>query len=180
MNDCDSFERAHNAALRFLSHRPRSEMEMRVWLGRRFPPQVAERVIQSLVEESLLDDSRFAAQWKESRDSNKPRSALAIRHELAARGVARDTAEAAVADIDDEDAAYRAALKFARRLYGEDYATFRRKLWGHLKRRGFADSVTRRAISRLREHLRSSQPSINGGTLSPGSPISEFGEGDRR
>lgn len=137
---------------------------------------MAERVIRALTEESLLDDSRFAAQWKESRDSNKPRSAAAIRRELASHGVARDTAEAAVADIDDQDAAYRAALRLAQRLEREDYSTFQRKLWGHLKRRGFTDSIIRRAISRLWDDVRSSSPSVNEHQLSPKSPLPANGE----
>jgi regulatory protein len=179
MNDGDSFERAHDAALRFLSYRPRSEVEVRAWLGRRFPSHVVERVIRALTEESLLDDSRFAAQWKESRDSNKPRSAAAIRRELASRGVARDTAEAAVSDLDDEDAAYRAALRLAQRLEREDFSTFQRKLWGRLKRRGFTDSVARRTTSRLWNDVRSSFSSVNEYQLSPKSPLSVDGEEDR-
>ena len=48
MNDSDSFERASAAALRLLSHRPRSEAETRTRLRRRFPAHVVERVMESL------------------------------------------------------------------------------------------------------------------------------------
>ena len=149
MNDSESFQRASAAASRFLSYRPRSEAEIRGRLSRRFPPHLGERVMESLTEQTLVDDVRFASLWVDSRDSLNPRSASAIRRELLSKGVAAEVADTAVRDIDDHDSAYRAAFAAARRLDQADLATFRRKLWGHLQRRGFSGSVTRRTIGRL-------------------------------
>ena len=149
MNDSEPFQRASAAASRFLSYRPRSEAEVRGRLSRRFPPHVVERVIESLTEQALVDDVKFAELWTDSRDSLNPRSASAIRWELISKGVAAEVAEVAVCDIDDHDSAYRAALGVARRVDQADIATFRRKLWGHLQRRGFSSSVTRRTVGRL-------------------------------
>ena len=116
---------------------------------RRFPAHVVGPVMESLVQRALVDDSAFAELWRENRDSHNPRSAAAIKGELLSKGIARDVAEAAVGDLDDCDSAYRAALKPARRLIDADFATFRRKLWGYLLRRGFSQSLARNTIDRL-------------------------------
>ena len=151
MNESDIFLRANSAALRLLSHRPRSAGEVRLRLRRRFPDPVIEQVIERLSEQSLVDDSEFARLWKESRDSSSPRSSAAIRRELLLKGVDRDIAESAVHDMDDDDSAYRAGLKLTRRLPKKDFQTFRRKLWGYLQRRGFSHSVARLTVQRLWE-----------------------------
>ena len=168
MNDSESFQRANAAALRLLSYRPRSEAEVRNRLRGRFPPHVVEQVIESLEEQALVDDSKFAKLWRDSRDSLNPRSASTIRRELISKGVASDTAEAAVDNMDDEDSAYRAGLKPARRLQSADLPLFRRRLWGHLRRRGFSDSVARRTIARLWDEHRSA----------PGQPRSDSSDSE--
>ena len=153
MSDTEPFKRAHDAALRFLSYRPRSEAEVRVRLLRRFPEPLVEQVIGALREQALVDDASFASSWKESRDALKPRSAWAVKRELIAKGVDRSLAEEAVRDMDDEESAYRAGLKLAQKVKGADLPTFRHKLRGYLQRRGFADSVSRRTINRLWEDM---------------------------
>ena len=154
MNDTESFKRAHSTALRFISYRPRSEAEVRTRLQRRFPAPVVERVIESLAEGALIDDSRFAELWKESRNSHRPRSSTTIRRELISKGIARDIAEAVVGDLDDDESAHRAGLKMTRRLADADFPTFKRRLWAYLQRRGYSPSVVRRAILQLwdRQH----------------------------
>ena len=153
MSDSEPFQRASAAALRFLSYRPRSEAEIRIRLQRRFPPHVVEQVIEALTDQDLVDDYKFAELWRDSRTSLNPRSAAAIRRELIEKGVDREIADDAVRDIDDLESAYRAGLKLARRLHQADFATFRRRLWGYLQRRGFNGSVARHIIARLwKEH----------------------------
>ena len=70
-----------------------------------------------------------------------------------AKGVDRDVAEDATGGIDDDDGAYRAALPRASRLSEQGFDTFRRRLWGYLKRRGFSDSISRHAIGRLWDEM---------------------------
>ena len=154
MEETDPVQRARAAALRFLSYRPRSEAEVRARLRRRYSAPVVEQVVSSLVERELLDDTKFAELWRDSRASLNPRSATAIRRELTAKGVARDIADEAVRGMDDVDSAYRAGLKLARRLAQADLSTYRRRLWAYLRRRGFGESVVRSTIGRLWEERR--------------------------
>ncbi len=149
MNDDEAFQRAMAAALRFLSYRPRSAAEVRSRLTRRFPRPLTERVMESLAEHSLVNDTKFALNWRQSRDSSNPRSATAIRRELLSKGVSRDIADEVSRDVDDRASAYRAGLKHAKRLQETDFKTFRRRLWGFLMRRGFNQSLARETIDCL-------------------------------
>ena len=65
------------------------------------------------------------------------------------KGIDRAVADEAVGGIDDEESAYRAGLAPARRLAQGELPTFRRRLWGYLRRRGYSPSVSRRTINRL-------------------------------
>ena len=142
-------DRALQAGLRFISYRPRSRQEVRRRLGRRFGAGTVERALDRLEELGYLDDVAFAHFWRESREAHRPRSAALIRRELAQKGVSREVVEEAVAGLDDDATAYRAGKGRLPSLRGLDYVTFRRRLEGYLKRRGFGASVTGRTVNRL-------------------------------
>ena len=142
-------ERAYQAGLRSLSHRPRSRLELRQRLSRRFSADAVQEAIARLVEKQYLDDAAFARSWRDSREAHRPRSAFLIRRELRQRGIATEVAEAAVDGLDDEDSAYRAGQRRLRALQGMDEATFRRRLGDYLRRRGFSFSVARGTVERV-------------------------------
>ena len=165
MSDTQPYQRARAAALRFLSHRPRSASEIRARLLRSYPGPVVEQVLLNLEEQDLVNDARFADQWVTSRISHRPRSSWVLKRELMAKGVDPTVAEGAALSSDDEQSAYRAGLQHTRRLSEADFNSFRRRLWGYLKRRGFSDSLTRQTINRLWDE----QPDESrGNTSSPG------------
>ena len=144
---------SHNcfgAALHYLGYRPRSEAEVRKRLRRRgFDGEVVDKVIIGLKERRLIDDVAFAHYWRDNRLSFRPRSRRLIKLELRQKGVATETANEVVADLDDEDAAYEAGLKKARVLSGLDYSEFHRYLSDHLRRRGFDYGTIGSAVARL-------------------------------
>ena len=146
----DQSHRCLNAALRYLSYRPRSEFELRERLYRRgFDSESVEEVFIRLREQGLVDDAAFAQFWRANRQSFSPRSRWLTRLELRRKGVAEDTIDQAVGTIDDEDSAYRAALNKARSLPVSDYQGFRHRLAGYLKRRGFSYGVVNHAVERV-------------------------------
>mgnify|MGYP001192539436 CR=1 FL=1 len=155
MDDDKTLEKATSLALRYLSFRARSEAEMKAYLRRQHPGPVVEAVTLRLKEQGLVDDAAFAHAWSQSRVSFRPRSASLIRRELRAKGVDRDTAQAAVEALDDDEIAYAAGLRAAASLADADYGTFRRQLWGFLQRRGFGLALTRKTVHRLWEEGRS-------------------------
>jgi len=142
--------RSFNAALHYLSYRPRSEAELRTRLHRRnFDHDTIERVIVKLKEQQLLDDAAFAQFWKENRDFFSPRSKRLIKLELRRKGVASEVADEATSELDDEASAYRAALKKSQTWANLDYQSFRKKLGGSLQRRGFSYQVIGPIVERL-------------------------------
>lgn len=146
-----AYERAIAHALRFLSSRPRSEQEVRRRLQRTYEASTVEHVMERLRELDLLDDAAFARAWSRSRADHRPRSAVMIRRELQAKGVERDVAAASVEPLDDRESAYRAGLRWLPSMASADYDTFRRRMWGRLHRRGFAQSLIRETVARLWE-----------------------------
>lgn len=146
--------RCHGAALRLLSYRPRSRAELRQRLLRRgFSAEGVEEELERLAQQGLVDDAAFARFWREARQGMNPRSARLIQGELRQKGVDAEAAAEATRDLDDDDAAYRAAIKKAPRWasvdHPGDYPGFRRKAGGFLHRRGFSWEVVRRTVDRL-------------------------------
>ena len=146
----DHLQRCLNAAVHYLSYRPRSEPELRERLHRRgFDGDSVEAVIAKLKEQGLVDDIAFAQFWKDNRETFSPRSQWLTKLELRRKGVANDIIDQVVDTIDDEDSAYRAAQRKARSLPQSDYQSFRRRLGEHLKRRGFSYGVINNTVNRL-------------------------------
>jgi regulatory protein len=142
--------RCHGAALQLLSYRPRSRAELRQRLLRRgFPAQGVEEELKRLAQQGLVDDAAFARSWREAREGMSPRSARLIQGELRHKGVDPEAAAEATRGLDEEEAAYRAALQKAPRWASQDYPVFHRKAGDFLRRRGFSWEVVRRTVDRL-------------------------------
>jgi regulatory protein len=142
--------RCLNAAYRFLSYRPRSEVEMKDRLHRRgFEDSKIEIVINKLKEQNLLDDTAFAQFWKENRQMFRPRSQRLTRMELRKKGVADEIIDEVTEKLDDMESAYQAALSKAQHLPKQEYEVFRRRLGDYLKRRGFGYAVINQTVKRI-------------------------------
>jgi regulatory protein len=146
----DMRHQAQEAALRLLAYRPRSEAELRSRLARRgLPPGVIQETMERLREQGLLDDDAFARYWVDARQQSSPRGRRLLRRELLAKGIAVETARQAVATVEEEEIARRAAEKKAHSLRNLDYATFRRRLGQFLLRRGFPYETARVLVEEL-------------------------------
>ena len=145
--------RARGAAFRLLALRPRSVAEMREKLERRFGIELAEITVSSLESDGLLDDAEFAQQWRDSRDRRNPCGRRLIENELKQRGVPAEAIETALHDFDSNDAACRAAARYAARQSGRNRATFDRKVGAFLHRRGFEYGTIRETLQQLRAEL---------------------------
>ena len=150
LRQADERQQAHDAALRLLAYRPRSEAELRSRLGRRgLPPVVIQETVEHLREQGLLDDDAFARYWVDARQQSSPRGRHLLRRELLAKGVGAETAAQAVATVAEEEMARGAAEKKAHSLRNLDYPTFRRRLGQFLLRRGFPYETARVLVEEL-------------------------------
>jgi regulatory protein len=157
--DLDRYQRCHNAALRFLAYRPRSEAEIRQRLQRHgYDGKDIDKTLARLKEQGLADDTAFARFWRENRDTFSPRSRRLTKLELQRKGLSSDIIEQVISEVDDGDNAYRAAISRARRLSLADYQVFRERLGGYLGRRGFSYGIIKEVIERVWRELKGSIP----------------------
>jgi regulatory protein len=149
----DERQKAYDRALRFLGFRPRSQAEVRRnLLAAGLEAELVEATLAHLAEQGYLNDAEFARFWVENRQQFRPKGSQALRGELRQRGVAAETIEAALVDLDPEAGAYEAGHPRAARLAAlaqTDPAAFSRKLTDFLLRRGFEYEVVRETVARL-------------------------------
>ena len=150
----DQYYAGLNAALRYLTYRPRGKAEVERKLRQRgFARDTVSSVIRTLEEKKLIDDTSFARFWTENRQSFSPRSRRLIRQELRQRGINAQLSEEATSDLDDEDNAYRAALKKSRLLASLGHGEFCQRLSRHLQLKGFSYSIIGAVVERLWQEL---------------------------
>jgi regulatory protein len=147
------------AAAAFLSVRPRSVAETTRRLRHLgYPEGLVEDVVARLVEVGYLDDAQFARTWVESRDRARPRGEIALRRELALKGIARDTVDEVMAHreqaTDGRDTDLEGALRLLERrrsaLEREPDARKRlQKAYALLARNGFDPETCRAAASKF-------------------------------
>jgi regulatory protein len=145
----DEHDRAYQSALHFLGSRPRSMAEVQRNLQEKgFDEDSVAATIARLVEHHYLNDEEFARYWLENRSRFRPRSAKAIRYELRQKGVDREAIEAALEGMDEDDAAWDAAVSKLDRWRNLPEDEFQHKLSGFLARRGFSFDTVRRTVQR--------------------------------
>lgn len=144
------------AAAVFLGVRSRSVAETRQRLQHLgFPETLIDGVIGRLIEMGYLDDVAFARAWIESRDRARPRGEMALKRELALKGVARSIVDEVLAERaggagsgdPNRDAAGELLARRRAALEREaDLARRRQKAYALLARNGF-DPETCREVS---------------------------------
>ena len=153
------------AALTLLSHRPRARGELAGRLRRKdFPGHLIADCLDALEADGLLDDADFARAWVRDRLRLKPRGRAALLSELRSKGVKAAVAEAAVDDVFREEEVrerelvVEVALGWLRRqsprtrrgltadCFDDERERARRRLVGHLRRRGFRSGDVWRAV----------------------------------
>lgn len=159
----DEAIRARQAALNLLAHRARSREELRRRLWRKeFPDAVIAETLAWLEERDYVDDRAFAEAFVRDRLQLRPRGRVGLIQELRKKGVEAGVAEAAIAavleaeQVDETGLAREAADAWARRNRSalrrarsspDGWRRARRRLYGHLARRGFAPDAVRSAIA---------------------------------
>jgi regulatory protein len=150
LKDRDLEERTYQYALNLISRRPRSEQELRDRFQRRNTVHdIQDAVIERLREKDLVDDEAFAQMWVENREIFRPRSAWALKQELRKKGVPDSAIRTALDDFDDDDAAYRAALKVSGKYSDLSWEPYRRRLTEYLRRRVFQYSTISPVVKRV-------------------------------
>lgn len=154
LQDQDKQEVAYQKALRYLSYRPRSEMEVRKNLLKgNIDPVVIEDVITRLHESGLVNDEQFTQIWIDNRNRLRPRGRRLLNIELRNKGIREEIIHQSLEELDEEALALQAAEKYLKRLEMLEWPDFRRKLYGYLARRGFDYAVIKSTVHTAWETL---------------------------
>ena len=138
---------ATRRGLELLARHERTAQELRDALARdEFDAADIEPAIARLHDTGYLNDAAWATHYVASTRARSRGGAL-LRRELRARGVADVVAGSALAERDELAAALEAAGRRLRSLRSLDAEQQRRRLYDFLRRRGFADDITRRAVT---------------------------------
>ncbi len=98
-------QRVYEAALNFLSYRPRSgrEVEMRLRKKGYTPAQIDSALVR-LRKQGLVDDREFSRFWINNRQTFSPRGPRLLRSELRQKGVPQDIVDEMMAEYQGEQA----------------------------------------------------------------------------
>jgi regulatory protein len=143
----ETFTKAKNDAIRFLSYRPRSEWEISNKLkNKKYPIFIIEETIYWLKEKNLINDRQFSLMWIRDRLTNKPLGKLRIRKELYNKGIDSEIIESTVnsfikTDEDELELAYQLIERRRNSLRLKNVQLEPQKIINLLKNRGFSNYV---------------------------------------
>lgn len=142
--------KAFNAALRYLSYRPRSEYEVADYLRRKeYDPELVEETLSRLRQNRFLDDTAFADSWIRSRQATKPRSMRVLRLELAKKRVPREIIDEVLDGQDSENELTALRAVAANKLKLTRFSADKQKLTQYLLGQGYRYGDVKVALSDL-------------------------------
>ena len=153
---------ANERALRLLSHRLRSEKELRArLLEKEFTPAVIDGVIEHLRNIGMIDDAVFARTFVHDQQLRKPAGRKHLQHQLLLKGVAKRIVENVLDEelpkSEEQSLALTAAMKHVKRhrVKSVDPAKQRQQLTHYLMRRGFSWAIISPVLKKIfhSEHL---------------------------
>jgi regulatory protein len=146
LKDQAVLDKAYDRVLNLISHRPRSEGELRDYLKRKdYDEDVIVQTIERLNERGYVNDLDFARRWVESRRLLKSTSKRRLVQELRQKRISDDViAQVLEADETDERQVLRELIERKRRQtkYQDDL-----KLMQYLSRQGFSYDDIKAALS---------------------------------
>lgn len=145
-------ENALELALRYLTHRPRSVYEMRVYLSKKgFNEEISSLTVELLLEKKYLDDEIFTRSFVESRKNYKPKSKFALAYELQKKGVESAVIEDVLKEYNDQDLALKALSSKIQLWAHLDCEKFKKKILNFLKYRGFNHEISVSLLNRIKQ-----------------------------
>lgn len=145
-------QRALERSIRALALRAHSEQEIVDKLKRAgYDEHAIAETMQTLSRHALTDDTEFARQWAAAR-ARRGMGPYRIAQELRHKGVSREDADAALAQLSETDALETAtALALKHLKKGDERA--RRRAWEVLIRRGHSYDTAREALAEAEKRL---------------------------
>lgn len=159
LKEQSDLRKAKDKALSLLALRDHAGGELYEKLCRKFDEHTAAAAVAEMRRLELLDDERFA-RHRAKYLAGQNRSAREIRRKLLEKGIDRETADAAIAELEpDETEACRAVLE---KSYLRKLESGRRDLViAALARRGFSYGVIKAAIEAVQADIADAADAMN-------------------
>jgi regulatory protein len=149
----DRLLKAKSDALRLIAHAPRSVQELRTRLKqKKYGDELIDEVIEAFKKQGLLDDEKFAKLFAQSRVHTRPSGRRQLEFDMRRKGLSRETIGKAIEDLGEVDEKKTArdlvAGRFAK-MTGVSDEKKKSRLFGFLKRRGFASQTIYAVLNEL-------------------------------
>ncbi len=146
--------KVRNIAYRLLTYRARSRKELEEKLSdKEFDDAVIEAVVADLTRLGYVNDREFARQWAAGRIRLRGFGRRRIEQELRNKGISSDVIQETLGEVfeaaPEADIAQREADKKLRSLTRFPPEVRRRRLAGHLERRGFPSETIYDVLRRI-------------------------------
>ena len=154
MPDPETFKKAKNQALRYLSYRDRSKWEITQYLEKKQHSHlVIQQTLEYLENFDYVDDQRFALQWGQFNINKKKLGRNRLYLELLNKGIDRETLENILSTLYENNPEIQLAKECASKkwesLKGVQADKKKRRLFQHLKRRGFPTDIIYQSLIKL-------------------------------
>jgi regulatory protein len=151
MPDPEILKAAKNQALRYLSYRDRSILEVTQYLEKKEHPQpVIQQALDALIELNYVNDQRFALEWGRYKINKQKLGKIRLYAELLNKGIGKEVLESTLEILYEDNPEAELATQCARKkmnsLKGIEEEKMKRRLIQYLKRRGFSADIIYQSI----------------------------------
>lgn len=154
--ESDDLQALLSKAYFYLKFRPRSIFEMRRWLYKKierthWSRSDADKVIEKLTEEGLLDDKKFVEIFVEDRKNLKPKGRFVLKQELLQHGIDKSLVDDYFENnpLDEDKLAEKIMIKYWPRVRDLPWEKRWQKASRFLLRRGFNYTAVKKAIQKM-------------------------------
>jgi regulatory protein len=150
--------KARDAAMRLLSHRARSERELRDRLRQKgLSPEGIKKILGSLTQSGLVNDLEFARSFVHDKLLKKPVGRSMLKLRLQEKGISKEVIEQVLSEVYEKVKEDEYAVQLARSRYEHFRSAFeglepmkrKKKLSDYLAHRGFEWEAVSKAVKEV-------------------------------
>lgn len=148
----NQFNKAYNSALKLLSYRPQSCLEIKQKLFKKYTNSIISSVIKKLKDCNLINDQEFANLWIKERSRTKLRSRRHLISELQKKGIDKENISRAINLIIVDDIEIESATKLLiKKLKQLNTTEVNEKAKIYLARKGFDYKIILAAQEKVKD-----------------------------
>ena len=154
MPDPEAVKKAKIHALRYLSYRDRSKLEVTQYLEKKEHPHlVIQQALDTLVKLNYVNDQRFALEWGRYKINKQKLGKSRLYVELLNKGIDKEILENTINTLYEDNPEIELAAQCARKkwntLKGVEEEKKKRRLVQYLQRRGFSADIIYNSLGKL-------------------------------